>query len=1171
MKIPTMGSLSLWSQSCTGSIPYDAIKFLVASKFGSHTREEMQMPLRNSGRMLCLLLSLLSGCLAEQSGLRPALPNHKPGSAPIRPAVYAMPLFFEAGDGRGGSGVKFFSRGERYSVFLTSKAMVLSLHSPVAADAQGKSSPLLGESGSSHSRVREMVGAARANRTAATISIELIGCSEHSEVGGEDLLPTKVNYFIGRDPKRWRTNLSAFSKVRYKNIYPGIDLVFYGNNHQLEYDFEIGANADPSRIQFLIKGSEETHIDTEGNLVVVKGSENMILRTPNVYQLKNGVRARVQGSYSLRDSHVSFALGAHDSSVPLVIDPVLLYSTLLGGTADDFSSGIGVDSAGNTFVSGITNSADFPLANIGTYDPSQFRMYLVKMDPTGTNVLFADYFGSTAGLDDAYAIGLDSLGNPYVTGETMAADFPVVNAYQSTLSGTEDAFLVKFSSDGSSIVYSTYLGGSARQFANSVSVDPSGQAVIAGVTQSFDFPAFNAFQASVSADQFGNTGQYGFITKFSPLGTSLVFSSYLSGSILNTSSCNGCFPDSEITGVTTDLSGNAYVTGFTNTTDFPVSAGAFETSSTAPPLMQTGFISKFASSGALAYSTYINGLFVGILRAIDVDSSGSAYATGGVVLANSFPVTNTSICDPATSSCIGAIILKLDPAGSQLVYSTYLGTSNWMEAAAIKVNASGTAFIVGSDVQFDLVDPLEQYAGGEGDTVLAEIDSAGTAIISATFLGGSGLEAVSGLALGGDGSVYVSGITQSADFPVTQGAFQGVLAGQTDTFVAKIDPVTDAPAVALAPFSLLFPSENVGGTSAPQTSILRNMGSSPLSITRKVISGDFSESDDCGDTLAAASFCTFTILFTPTTSGTLTGSLTLSDNALGSPHILSLGGTGAGPVSRPVLSPTSLAFGASPIGTPTMAQRITLSNEGTTELFITDIQARGDFTLQGGGCATVPPNGDCTLEVGFSPTASGLRNGTLTITDSLSGTAQVVSLTGTGLDFATSTGTSTATLDPGETAKYEITVRPIGGNFLDQVSFACSGAPALSSCVVSPSALTPGTATPVVEVVVSTSGAAGASASSGIKHGLLGTLSFAPLALFSIFLVVGKKHDASARWVFALLLAVVPIFLTGCANVGKTSTQSSTSTSTAPGTYTLTVTATSGHLSHSSSFILIVR
>jgi len=879
---------------------------------------------------LCLIFAVLTSRAQER--LAPASPRTVPSEGGKVSSKYGnVPLMFEANQGQTDSKVRFLSRGGGYSIFLTSGGIVLALRPfEIASPTNASSAPLPNRNRSRPSRVRQPERVSRDEKS-MVLAIDLLGAAANPTIVGEEALRTRINYFIGRDPTKWRRNVPTYGKIRYRNVYPGIDLVYYGNNHRVEYDFDLAPGADATQIQFEVKGADALNIDSAGNLVLTKGTSELRFQAPLLYQEIKGIRARVPGTYVLHDStHVGFEVGAYDATKPLVIDPVLVYSTFLGGSSDDFSNGIAVDSAGDAYVVGITDSPDFPLATIGPYNSAQFRMFLTKLDPTGSTLLFADYFGGTSGLDGAYAVALDSSGNAYVTGNAMSSDFPVVNAYQSTLSGSQDAFLAKFSADGSSIIYSTYLGGSnltyvggaTTQIGSSVSVDPAGEAVVAGITMATDFPTTNAYQRSVSADQSGDWGEYGFVTKFAGDGASLVYSTYLAGSTLNANdSCTGCFPVSEILDVVTDASGNAYVTGYTTTTDFPVTSGAFAT--IFPAYLSSSFVSKFTSSGAIVYSTYLGGLVDSYLDAIAVDVTGSAYVTGYDWAGDNFPIVTTSICDPSAAACNGAIIAKLDPKGASLMYSTFLGTSNNMFGQKIKVDANGDAFIVGSDVQFDLANPIEEFAGGAGNVVVAEIDPSASTLLMATFLGGQVWDAASGLALDSKGAAYVTGETQSIDFPVTQSAFQTALGGQTDTFVSKIDPTTNAPAVAMAPFSLQFGSQNIGSTSTGQTTVLRNMGSAALTISSKTIGTDFAETDDCAATVAPASFCTLTVTFAPTASGNLVEALTITDDASGRPHSVTLTGTGTGLAPNFTISGGSNAAAVSPGGTATYALNVT--------------------------------------------------------------------------------------------------------------------------------------------------------------------------------------------------------------------------------------------------------
>jgi hypothetical protein len=962
----------------------------------------------------CAVLPLIFTVLTSHAQERPAPTSSRSATSEgdnMRSNYGKAPLMFEENQGQTNSQVRFLSHRSGYSLFLTAGGMVLALRpSETNSLTDASTAPVPSRNASRVSPIRQLEKAFR-ERKSTVLTIDLVGATAAPAIIGEEALSTKVNYFIGRDPSKWRRNVPTYSKIRYRSVYPGIDLVYYGNNQRLEYDFDLAPGADATQIQFDVKGSDALNVDSAGNLVLTKGSSELRFQAPIVYQEHNGKRAPVAGAYVLRDgTHVGFEVGNHDVTQPLVIDPVLVYSSFLGGRNEDFSNGVAVDSTGDAYVVGITDSPDFPLASITS---TQFRMLLTKFDPTGSTLLFADYFGGTSGGDEAYAIALDSSGSVYVTGCATSSDFPVVNPYQSTLSGSQDAFLVKFSADGSSIVYSTYLGGSnltyiggsTTQSGNSVSVDPAGEAVIAGVTMATDFPTVNAYQSSVSTDQFGDWGEYGFVTKFAADGASLVYSTYLSGSTLDTTPpCVGCFPDSEILGVVTDASGNAYVTGYTTATDFPVTSGAFTT--TYPgSYSDVGFVSKFTGSGALAYSTYLSGVVSGILDAIAVDASGSAYVTGSDSAGDNFPIVTTSICDPSISACNGAIIAKLDPTGSNLIYSTFLGTSNNMAGQAIQVDSSGDAFIVGSDVQYDLTNPIEQFAGGGGNLVIAEIDPSASTLLMATFLGGQTWEAASGLALDSNGAIYVTGETQSLDFPVTQSAFQTMFGGQTDTFITKIDPTTNAPAVTMGPFSLQFASQDIGSMSASQTSVLRNMGSAALAISSKTVGPDFAETDDCGLNVPAASLCTFTVTFTPTASGSLMEALTITDNAQGSPHVVGLTGTGAGTPPSFKASPSKLSFPASPVGTTTAAQNVTVTNTSDARLSIRRVQATGDFSVGSNECRLVAPGGTCSVQVRFTPITAGIRTGRLRLLDRVGRSKQMVALTGLGIDAVASTST----------------------------------------------------------------------------------------------------------------------------------------------------------------------
>ena len=1119
--------------------------------------------------MLTVIIGI-SMCVAAEPQSSIPTRGAVPSAPQIRSSGYPS-LFFEPNQGQTDSKVKFLSRGDGYSIFLTSSGMVLALKSSEVTSSAPSFTPLTFASKRSYAGRKLWRDALVQKSTGTVLNIALVGGSTNPEVIGEQPLATKVNYFIGRSRAMWRTNVPTYARVRYRNVYPGIDLVYYGNQGRVEYDFDLAPGADPTQIRFAVNGADSLKVDGLGNLVLAKGNTSLRFQAPLVYQTRNGVRVPLSGEYAPQgNKQVGFTVGSYDRQKPLIIDPVLVYSSYLGGTSDDFGEAITVDSGGNAFVAGITDSPDFPTAVLGSYPSTKFRMFLTKLDPTGSSLVFADYFGGTGGGDEASSLALDSTGNIYVAGTATSTDFPVLNPYQSTLSGTQDAFLTKFSSDGSSIIFSTYLGGTTSQSANSLAIDPSNQVVIAGSTSSSDFPTAAAYQSTVSADQFGDWGVYGFVTKFASDGASLIYSTYLAGNTLNATACTACFPDSEVMGVAIDGSGNTYVTGNTTTTNFPVTSGAYATTSPGYSLSNVGFVSKLSNSGGLIYSTFLGGQTSSFLNAIAVDSTGAAYVTGFDTANDGFPILNTAICDPSSANCNGTIIAKLDSAGANLQYSTYLAATNEMAGQAIAVDSLGNAFVLGSDTQFSLTKPIENYAGN-GDVVIAEIDATATTQVMATFLGGQAPEAAAeSLALDNSGAIYVTGWTQSADFPVTQGAFQTVFGGGSDAFVAKIDPNTSASAVALSPFFVDFGSILVNTPSSPQTVVLRNMGSAALNISSKTASGDFAETDDCGSSVPAASLCTFTITFTPTAVGPRSGTLTIVDDAQGSPHSASLSGLGTGASSSLALAPSSLVFSSSPVGSGSASQTLTVSNLGNSAVVINGIRMTGDFGSTGTNCGNLAPNATCTVQVSFVPTAAGPRTGSLQLTD-VSGNSQTILLSGSGVDFVASAPDASAAVSAGGSASYELTVGSVGGVFSNPVSFSCSGAPLLASCTVTPNLLTPGAGSTSVTVMVSTTGTGLQSKNRASRAGILASWMFIPFGLFGILLMGRNNRTKLAQHGLTMLLMVSLLALGGCAGGTSTVQRASAIKATSAGTYTLTVKGTSGKAEHTTRLTLVVQ
>jgi uncharacterized protein (TIGR03437 family) len=751
----------------------------------------------------------------------------KPASAPVqKPAPPGQPLSFEANQGQTDAAVKFLSRGNGYALFLTRDSAVFKLRS-----FQQSESP-------------------------AVVRMKLAGANRDAKVSGADALPGIVNYFMGNDPSKWINSVSTFGKVNYQQIYPGIDLVYYGTERQLEYDFVVAPGADPKQIGLEFAGARPM-LGPDGSLMFTLDGAPLAFRKPVIYQTIAGKKKMIAGNYKLSGDRVQFALGKYDHDRALVIDPVLNYLTYLGGTKTDqvgnttyggnTTQGMVVDPAGNVYVTGYTQSTDFPLQ--GSIQPvnttNAATGFVAKLNSAGSQLIYSTYIGGGVLNDNTitepYAIAVDGSGSAYITGFTTAPQFPVTGgAYQKVCGAVinnvtncpsgQSAFLTKLSPNGGSLLYSTFLGHSGET-AVAVAVDSRGQAYVAGNSSAACnsngpdtcFPTTANAVLSGSAfnhTTFPNNFNQGsaFISVIDAAGANLLYSSLFGG---NGSPAGNQHPTFG-SGVAVDSSGDFYLVGTTLSNQLPVTPGAFQTTYYGNPnpgfgTSSRGFVAKFGpvSSGAsLVYTTYLGGFdktvvsYQDVIAGIAADAAGDAYVSGNA--SYDFPATagaNNSTPCPSAGSCMNrGFLAKLNPAGSALIWATFVGTSSGPTLSAAsnigppRLDASGNVYVsgvAGNNTEYPLVNPL-QPANGFGGVYVTMYDPTGSTIDFSTVIYDPTTNTAifnSGVDVDAQGNIYVAGYTVASSLPVTAGAFRTANAGVYDGFIAKINTSGPNPTV----------------------------------------------------------------------------------------------------------------------------------------------------------------------------------------------------------------------------------------------------------------------------------------------------------------------------------------------------------------------------------------
>ena len=700
-------------------------------------------------------LAVLLAIASRSSDLRKQQENPAP-PVRIRELVQRPPLFFEENSGQLDSQVRYVARTRRADVFLTRNAAVFAL---------------------------------RGTTIDATDSFSIHWADSRPDVvvAGEQQLAGNAHYFIGNDPSKWQTGIPTFGKVRYRQLYRGVDLIFYGREGEVEFDLELqpGAAVDGTRLSF--EGVDSLQVADQGDLVLRIHDREIRQRRPRAYPKDADTSSEIRAWYELNGSkEVAIRLGPHDSSRGVVIDPVLTFSTYLGGSDTDAANGIAVDSAGNIYVVGSTISTNFPTANArqsalaGTFD-----IFVSKFNPAGSALIYSTYLGGQ-GNDYGTGIAVDSAGNAYVLGYSNSSNFPTAQPLQASLAGEFDIVLSKLNATGSSLIFSTYYGGARTDNARGIALDGTGAVYIVGDTDSVNFPTQNPIQATLRGTSDA------FVVKVNPSGSSVVYSTLLGGSLTEFGN-----------GITVDGSGNAYIVGNTASSDFPTANALQATKAGATDV----FVAKINAAGsALVYSTYLGGTDYDFGYGIALDGNGGAVVVGQTASAD-FPTLT-----PVQQTFGGggdAFVSKLSASGSTLLYSTFLGGSGQDIAYAVALDSMGNAYVTGDTVSanFPSLHSL-QGPGGDRDAFVSKLSALGSTLLYSTYLGGADKDQARGIAVNAAGDAYVAGYTVSTNFPVLR-AFQGTIDGGQDAFVVQI-----GGASALALSSISPDSGSTGGSTA---------------------------------------------------------------------------------------------------------------------------------------------------------------------------------------------------------------------------------------------------------------------------------------------------------------------------------------------------------------------
>ena len=583
-------------------------------------------------------------------------------------------------------------------------------------------------------------------------------------------LPGVVNYLKGPDASHYITGIPTYRRVRYRGVYAGVDVVYHGEEGSVEYDFVVAPGADPRRIRLRFEGTRGEHLDRAGDLVIETAAGRLRQHRPVVYQQIAGVRREVSCRHMLRGGEVRFQIGPYDRTRPLVIDPAITWATYYGGATADSAQGLAVDASGNIVVTG------YLVSSRGDYD-----VFVSKISADGTTEIYRVVYGGS-GDDAAYGVAVDAAGNAYFAGQTDSPDLPqygYLNAYPGQ---SVDGFVAKVDPAGKTLLYSNYLGGAGDDIIFGLALDSANNAYVTGATNSSNFPT-----SSGTAQPAYAGGIDVFVTKFDSTGKA-IYSTYLGGA-----------GDDYGNGIAVDAAGDAFVTGSTTSTNFPVTSPVFQGKNAGST---DAYVSKLSPAGTLLFSTYLGGSGNDIAEAIAVDSSGAAYVTGKTT-SQDFPVAS-AVQGKSGGGAGDIFISKLNAEGGSLAYSTYLGGTGDDSGSSIAVDGAGNAYITGTTTSgdFPLSDAFQQTNQGTTNGVVAALNASGSALLFSSYLGGNGSSGKNGdagnaISVSCSDGLVVAGDTSSPNFPATPGALRTSYQGGTsDAFIARIAAGGGTPAIA---------------------------------------------------------------------------------------------------------------------------------------------------------------------------------------------------------------------------------------------------------------------------------------------------------------------------------------------------------------------------------------